>query len=249
MAGRERETWIGGPQGEFRTTHWSVVVRARDPASPERQEALRRLIGTYWKPLYNYVRRSGQDSESAKDIVQNFFTALLEKDLLQYVQSDRAKFRTFLRMALKHQMSDQRDRTTAIKRGGGKSIFSLDFSGAEREFSDEPAIDEPPDQAFRREWGLRVLHQGLLALRSEFGAEGREPEFEALKSHLVARPDHKRTYADLAGSLGLTESEVSHRIDRARARYRELILQVIRSYTESDDQVQEELRDLFAALS
>lgn len=249
MTTREGDTWIGGAKGEFESTLWSVVVRAKDASSPERREALQRLIEIYWKPLYHYVRRRGQSREAAKDTVQSFFTALLEKDLLQYLDPGRAKFRTFLQIALKHHMSDARDREKAVKRGGGRPIFSLDFSAADREYGDDAAMEETPEQTYRREWGVRVLEQALEAVRAEFAGAGREREFDEIKLHLAAGPGEKRSYADLGRMFDVSEGEIAHRIHRARSRFKEKILLVIRSYTETPEQVQEELRDLFSALS
>lgn len=36
---------------EFTTTHWSVVLAARDTASPQAEAALAELCRTYWYPL------------------------------------------------------------------------------------------------------------------------------------------------------------------------------------------------------
>src|ERR1017187_9023780 len=43
----------------FVTTHWSVVLSARQKDSPETAAALETLCRTYWYPLYAYVRRQG----------------------------------------------------------------------------------------------------------------------------------------------------------------------------------------------
>ncbi len=64
--------------GAFATTHWSVVLSARDRAqSTSGFEALSRLCETYWFPLYAYVRRRGHDADSAADLTQAFFGELL----------------------------------------------------------------------------------------------------------------------------------------------------------------------------
>ena len=41
--------------GRFATTHWSVVLAARDRASPQAREALTRLCTGYWYPLYAFA--------------------------------------------------------------------------------------------------------------------------------------------------------------------------------------------------
>jgi len=51
----------------FATTHWSVVLAARDGGSPGASEALNDLCRAYWPPLYAYIRRQGHDvAESVK---------------------------------------------------------------------------------------------------------------------------------------------------------------------------------------
>jgi RNA polymerase sigma-70 factor (ECF subfamily) len=72
--------------------------------------ALEKLCLTYWYPLYVYVRRQGQEEESAKDLTQAFFARLLEKHYLLQVQREKGKFRSFLLAAIKHFLSDERDK-------------------------------------------------------------------------------------------------------------------------------------------
>ena len=63
----------------FATTHWSVVLAARDLNSPDAQAALARLCQTYWYPVYCCVRRHGRSPEDAQDLTQAFFAKLIEK--------------------------------------------------------------------------------------------------------------------------------------------------------------------------
>src|SRR5262245_48945241 len=79
---------------EFRTTHWSVVLAASDPASPHAAEALETLCRAYWYPLYAYVRRSDptRSPEDAQDLTQQFFARFLEKDYLGQVDRRKGRF-------------------------------------------------------------------------------------------------------------------------------------------------------------
>ena len=69
-----------GPQ-QFRTTHWSVVLAAGRPSSPQARDALSSLCQVYWYPLYAYIRRKGRSPADAQDLTQEFFAWLLEKNL------------------------------------------------------------------------------------------------------------------------------------------------------------------------
>ncbi len=61
-----------GAQGQFTTTHWSVVLAAGHSSAPGATEALAKLCGAYWYPLYAYLRRSGHDIHDAQDLTQAF---------------------------------------------------------------------------------------------------------------------------------------------------------------------------------
>src|SRR4051812_12313918 len=47
-------TVMSDPSKNFATTHWSMVLAARDRAAPQFQEALTELCTAYWYPLYAY---------------------------------------------------------------------------------------------------------------------------------------------------------------------------------------------------
>lgn len=241
------DTAIGGARKGFQSTLWTVVLAAKDPESADRRSALQTLIGTYWKPVYLFIRRKGNDRETGKDLAQGFFAALLERNFLQYVQRDRGKFRTFLLTALEHYMADEHDRAQALKRGGGRQAIPIDFAAAEAAMR-IPA-SEAPDRLFRRDWALRVMAQALVALRADFDAQGRAAEFDALRLHLTEGTRGAPSGVELARTLGVSEGDARKRVHRARAEYREAILRVIRSYTETEEDAREELADLLGAFS
>src|ERR1039458_5529066 len=141
----------------FTTTHWSLVLNARDPSSPLAIEALEKLCRTYWYPLYVYARRQEENDESAKDLTQGFFARLPEKNYLAQVQRERGKFRSFLLASLKHFLADQRDKARAQKRGGGQPIISLDDTTCEDRYRLEPVEVMDAEKLYERRWALTLL--------------------------------------------------------------------------------------------
>src|SRR5512136_1919389 len=113
-------------EGRFAATHWSVVLAAASEDSQEAAAALDTLCRQYWYPLYAFVQRLGHAPSDAEDIVQSFFSNLLEKGSLQHADPLRGRFRTFLLASLKHFMTKEWQRQRAAKRGGGVAPFSLD---------------------------------------------------------------------------------------------------------------------------
>jgi len=232
----------------FSTTHWSVVLAAGALGSAGSREALERLCKTYWFPLYTYLRRRGCDTHEAEDCTQAFFAALLQKHGLERASPERGKFRSFLLSALNHFLADERDRAGAQKRGGGKEIISLDVEDAETRYSLEPAHDLTPEKLFEKSWSLTVLGNAMVRLKAEFAGEGREQLFESLKSHLPAGKG-PASYKDVAAGLGMTDGAVKVAVHRLRQRYRQLVREEIAQTVSTPEQVDEEIRDLFAALA
>jgi RNA polymerase sigma-70 factor (ECF subfamily) len=65
-----------------------------------------------------FIRRSGYDDETAKDLTQAFFEQFLEKNYLRQVDREKGKFRSFLLASVKYFLANERDRANATKRGG-----------------------------------------------------------------------------------------------------------------------------------
>ena len=123
----------------FPTTLWTLVNTAGRHV-PGAGEALESLCAMYWFPLYGYARRSGHAQDSAEDLVQSYFTVLLEKNYLSEASCERGRFRSFLLSSFKHFLSNERDRELTTKRGGGQRIVPIHFTpgAAEVRFIVEP---------------------------------------------------------------------------------------------------------------
>lgn len=235
-----------GPR-RFATTHWSVVFAARDGDVLQAQAALTALCQAYWYPLYAYIRRQGWQADQAQDLTQEFFVRLLERDFLASVDRDRGRFRSFLLAACRHFLANEHDRARALKRGGGRRILSMHADEAETRYAREPAHDLTPDRLFERGWALTLLDRVLGHLREEFRARGKAGLFDRLRLYLVGErstPSH----AELATELGTTPGAVKVQVHRLRQRYRELLRDEIAATVETPEQVDEEIRQLFAAL-
>jgi RNA polymerase sigma-70 factor (ECF subfamily) len=233
--------------GQFATTHWSVVLAARDQSAPQAREALAALCRVYWYPLYAFIRRQGFAADPAQDLTQGFFARLLEKDFLQVVDRAKGKFRSFLLAACKHFLANERDRAGARKRGGDRTQLPLDFNAAESQYHREPTQDLTAERLFARRWALTLLDQVLTQLQEELRRAGKGPFFERLKGFLTGERDAP-SYDQAAQELGLTEGAVRVGVHRLRKRYRELLCAEIARTVEAPDQIDDEIRDLFAAL-
>jgi RNA polymerase sigma-70 factor (ECF subfamily) len=239
-----------GTASAFATIHWSVVLAAREPKAPQAVEALEKLCRIYWRPLYAFIRREGYGVQDAQDLTQGFFAALLDKGYLRHLRDQRGKFRSFLLTFLKHFLSDERDKASAQKRGGGKTFVSLDDTSVEERWISEPATAGglSPDQLFGRRWAETILEQAAERLRSEYAADGKTALFEGLKDFQpgVHGPV---SYQQAGAGLGMTESAIKSSMHRMRRRHREILREEIAHTVSRPEEVDEEIRYLLTILS
>jgi DNA-directed RNA polymerase specialized sigma24 family protein len=236
------------PRPVFVTTHWSLVLSARDRQSPQSAAALEKLCRVYWYPLYAFIRHTGQSKENAEDLTQAFFARLLSSQFLDSAEKERGRFRSFLLVALKRFMANEWERSHAQKRGGFQTVISLDTDLAERKIQFEAAASEaPPDHAFERRWVIALLEQTMSRLRSEFDRAGKMAEFEKLKIFLTAERS-EIPYATAARELGMEEGALRVAVHRLRRRYRELFREEVAHTLAEGESVEEELKCLMTVL-
>src|SRR5205814_5908950 len=122
----------------FHTTHWTIILAAREKDGTVAREALASLCSTYWYPLYAFTRRQGSSPHEAEDLTQEFFFRFLQRHALGSVQPAAGKFRSFLLVCLKNFLANERERAHAQRRGRGQPLVSLDRVDAETRYSLEP---------------------------------------------------------------------------------------------------------------
>lgn len=232
---------------EFDTTHWSVVLTAADADSPRAAEALAQLCRAYWYPLYAFVRRDGHDAEAARDLTQEFFARLLEKDYLQRAAPDKGRFRSFLLVALKRFLVNEWHKEQTLKRGGDQTFIALDAATAEERYALEPSDDITPDRIYEQRWAHALLDQVLACLRHETVANGKEAQFDLLQPFLFGETG-SMPQAQIGARLGLSQSAVKSAVHRLRERYRELLRREVSRMLANSAEVEDELRHLLEVL-
>jgi RNA polymerase sigma-70 factor (ECF subfamily) len=231
----------------FATTQWSMVVAA-GAVTPQAGAALTRLCQAYWVPLYSFLRRKGYQPSEAEDLVQGFFTRLIEKAVVAAADRNRGKFRSFLISSLQHYVADERDRQQAGKRGGKAQKLSLDFGAAEETYSLEPYSNLTPEKVFERRWALELINQVLAQLKKEYVEAGKAEAFRYL-SPCLTRGSETVGYAEIGGKLGISADAAKMAASRLRRRYGELLRQTIADTVETPADIDDEIRYLFNAIA
>lgn len=235
------------PCDDFLTTQWSLVLRAGAADDTAARQALADLCQRYWYPLYVYVRRRGVGVEQAEDAIQGFFTRLLEKQALAGVTVAGGRFRSFLLTALKNYLANERDRAAADKRGGKLAMLSLDVASGESRLALEPQHSDTPERLFDRHWALTLLEVVLQRLEGEYLAAGKSRLFDMLKTGLTSGAE-RLPYAAIGEDLSISEEAARQAASRLRKRYRELLREEVASTLSSEQEIDDEIRGLFAVL-
>ena len=233
----------------FASTHWSVVLLAAQNESPEAaQAALATICQSYWPPLYTFLRRRGHSPANAQDLVQAFFVNLLEQNSFGHVNRDKGKLRTFLLGSLQHFLANEHDRASALKRGGGRQIVSLDEHYEEAEAAVRTAGDADATSSYDHTWAATLLDQAWERLRTAMAAEGKEAWLNAVKPLLLGGAEPTLSQEQVAAKLNLHPSTLRTALQRLRQRYREVLrAEVARTVCDASE-IDEEVRYLYQVL-
>lgn len=230
--------------GLFATTRWSVVLRAQDHSDA----ALGTLCEAYRQPLVTWLRIRGFGLDDAEDLVQGFFAHILAREFLANIGRDKGKFRTFVLKCFQHYLSDERDRISAHKRGGGRKVESLEQTGPEGHRLYDPAGGAAPDLEFDRACARSLLERARSRLQAECAGQGHAALYSELEPGLLAE-EGAASYKEVAARLGVTEQAVKVAAHRIRVRLRGLMREEVLQTVASEEDWQEEIRYLIGLFS
>jgi RNA polymerase sigma-70 factor (ECF subfamily) len=190
----------------------ALVRRAGAEDEISAHEALSALCDASWRPVYGLIRAQGYGAADAEDLTQAYFARFLEKGCIQRVQSWQGCFRPFLRVSVRHFLSNERDRERAAKRGGGRPLVSLDAEDAALLAPVDPVT---PEDLLERRRTQEAVQRALDRLREEMERAGQGARLARLKGRLVGDPE---SFGPIAREWGVGRSAVRVALHRLRRR-------------------------------
>lgn len=251
------DTQIGGSSGKFPATQWSAVRAARSNDVAERKWALETIIAAYWKPIYKYTRlRWGKADEDAKDLTQEFFARLIEKNYLVDFDSSKSRLRTFLRVCVDHFVANEAKAAKRLKRGGSAEHISLDFAVAEFEMAQakvsltSSASPERIDEFLEKEFLRSLFGLAVEDLRKFCEGHGKKTHFRLFEKYDLENAGSEcPSYAELAAQFKIAVTDVTNYLAFARREFRRIALAKLREMTTSEDEYRREARALLGVES
>jgi RNA polymerase sigma-70 factor (ECF subfamily) len=233
----------------FQTTHWTVVLRARDAESAESsQQALARICEAYWPPLYSFLRHRGYSSADAQDLVQSFFAHLLEQNTLTRADQQKGRLRTFLLRSLQNFLFNEFDRARALKRGGGRQIVSIEEHLPEAEAAMLATSHLSDAGCYDFVWASNIVTRAWQNLQDAFVAEGKAEWLEELRPFVAGGSAKSPNQEETAARLGVPIATLRTWLSRLRQRYRESLRMGVASTVSDPADVDQELEHLYQIL-
>ena len=166
----------------------------------------------------------GKPNEEAKDLAQDFFVRLIEKNLLDRFDPAKARLRTYLRVCVDGLVMNTDKAAQRQKRGGDVAILPLDFATAEVELLELP-IGGPGGP-------------------EEFFAKNKSLHFQLLELYDIDEGGKQLTYEEVARRFGIKPTDVTNYLAYARREFRRMVLEELRAMTGSDDEFRREAQTL-----
>lgn len=233
----------------FATTHWSLVLAAQGQSAAA-EAALEELCRIYWRPLYLFACRQGNDPEEARDLTQGFFQLLLTRHDFDAARREKGRLRSYLLVSFKHFLGGERRREMTIKRGYGQWLIPLEELHANERATVLAGglVDSfSADRLYQRRWALALIEHVLKRLKKEYRATGNAFLFDSLKQLLPDEPDAP-SRAEIAARLGMTDNALRQAFHRFRHRYQMLLREEIGHTVADPGEIEDELRHLIAVL-
>lgn len=233
------------PLANFPTTQWSQVFRARKCDESQKRLLLDHLLRQYLPALRAHLTvEKGLSTDHAEDVLQGFVAdKILDKDLLCQADHTKGKFRTFLLRALNNYLISLFRRAAANKRAPNRAE-PLDPQLQ----PDLVKNTKEPAQAFDLAWARRVLSLALDDMKEYCRATDRRDVwgvFDARVLRPVLEQETTIGYEQLVQKFGFrSPRQASNVLVTAKRIFRRHLRQVVSEYTETDEEVEEELRDL-----
>jgi len=250
MKGSDR-TKIGGSRSTFLVTQWSQI-NAFAGLNPDQQQAvLTDLVAAYWKPVYCYLRRKGYGNEDAKDLTQGFFhEVVMGRHLIEQADETRGRFRTLLLTALDRYVISVHRQQTASKR---RPAIAVSLPDDAADALSVVATDMGPQEAFVYAWACDLIREVLADVQHRCTQDDKQVHWQLFYLRVVeplftGRP--ALPLGQLCEKFDVpTTVKAENMIVTVRRRFQTAMKDRVRQYVSSDNEVDQEIRDLMEILS
>ena len=245
-------TDYGGRRAGWPNTQGSLILRAQTQDTGRRKQAVGDVLEQYWKPVWCYLMARHRDYNMAMDRTQDFFCEMvLGKQLIRKYDPAKGRFRTFLLVAIRNYDNEQYRKKGAKKRAPDEQAISLE--GAADAGLSLPAPDADPETNFQRGWASSVVHKGLDNLQEQLREDGRTDHWEMFSARVTEprlQGTEKVPLKELCRIHNVASpGQITRIVQRVKKEFEEELRRIIAEYVTSEEEIDEEIRELMRILS
>jgi RNA polymerase sigma-70 factor (ECF subfamily) len=247
---RRDDTEMGGTGYAFLTTQWSLINGFQSNVDKD-GSLISALLKQYWKPVFCYLRRRGYDNEPAKDLTQGFFHEIvLNRDLLGRADQHKGHFRAFLLHALDQYLINEESRKKTQKRypkGGLIPLEATDLLTLPQMIS-----SMTPEDCYNYTWLSDLLGRVLVEVETDCHSDGLDLHWMVFRERIVmpiledAPSPSTREVCDKYGIDN--EKKVSNMLVTVKRRFQTAIRKHVRDTVSNEDDIDDEVQELFQYL-
>lgn len=246
------ETRVNGANERFHTTHWSIIYAVRTADEQRQSEIIGDLTMRYWQPVYCYLRRKGFRDSVAKDMTQGFFCDIvIGRELVRQADQTKGRFRTLLLTALERYLVSVHRTSHRQKRRPEMGVKQLDSDTLSDLVASQKEMK--PEEVFYYTWAMNLLDIVLAEVKEEYCSTDRAAHWEVFWLRIVApiiENAEAPSYAEICTKFGMeSESRASNMAVTVKRRFRAILKRHLRDLVPSDNEVDDELGEVFAILS
>lgn len=229
-----------GPELWFPETSWGRIRPGDSGVTADQAAAFDALARAYHRPIVGWLQAAlGRDD--AADLAQDFFAWMLDSGFVSRADPGRGRFRAFLKAALRNYVRDSDRRERAEKRGGGRLVVSVEGD------PDASWVPELPDESGRAPddlmddvWRAEVVGRALQKTEEVLEEEGKGVVFRVFRDYFLD-PDEGADYASIAKRHGISRTDVSNYLMRAKRAYRDRVKEIVRDTVGTGGDLEAEL--------
>lgn len=232
--------------GNFPTTHWTLIARLKSADETEARGALDALCEQYHYPLYCFIRRHALEHHDAQDALHDFLAKLLRLDAFADADAEKGRLRTYLATALQRFLSNWRRDRPHRERETSLDEPRIDGAHIETRYQRERLTDhETPERFFERKWGQELLGRVLRRVGEGYAARGKGATFETLRPVLMSGGSLRgEDGSRLAAALGISENALRIKLTRLLREYRAVLEEEVFLTVGSREEIEEEIAHL-----
>jgi DNA-directed RNA polymerase specialized sigma24 family protein len=212
--------------GRLPTTRTTLMDLAAG-SGPEARAALGELCAIYWPPLFAFVLhdRRQRTEDDARDLTQQFFADILERQDLAGLDRTRGSFRCWLLQAMRNFLANRSKWERAAKRPPAALALSVEMLDVERRQVRQLTEGLDPEKLYNRRWARIVIERALASLRAELD-DDKAGELDLL-GEAVLGERLEGGYEALAASLGTTAGALRQQVGRWREKLRQEVAETM----------------------